>query len=228
MAIDFKKDYYKTLEVSKDATEAEIKKAYRRLSFKYHPDQNGGRDLELFSPLFDAYKVLSTPALRAQYDAGRFGTARVRTAPKPANDPRPNPGTTKVVKMAEYLYVLKKLYEQTFSNRRRIALQLVEKPFELLLSFVLKVKYDRDGDFSSKIHAMNADGSTGVWEGRKDEVFMSAETMQYCWHLQDKNILMRVFNPEAASLRKKAFNDCFDYRRDINEKPKHMYSEMGL
>lgn len=69
------KDYYKTLGVSKEATEAEIKKAYKKLAFKYHPDKNPGdkKAEEHFKEISEAYAVLSNKQKRAQYD--RFGSA---------------------------------------------------------------------------------------------------------------------------------------------------------
>jgi len=69
------KDYYKTLGVSKDATEADIKKAYKKLAFKYHPDKNPGdkKAEEHFKEISEAYAVLSDKQKRSQYD--RFGSA---------------------------------------------------------------------------------------------------------------------------------------------------------
>ncbi len=62
-------DYYQILGVSKNATQAEIKQAYRRLALKYHPDRGG--DSERFKKINEAYQVLSDPQKRATYD--QFG-----------------------------------------------------------------------------------------------------------------------------------------------------------
>ncbi|MBE6596617.1 MAG: molecular chaperone DnaJ [Ruminococcaceae bacterium] len=65
-----KRDYYEVLGVSKDADDAAIKKAYRALAKKYHPDMNpGDKDAEAnFKEVNEAYDVLSDPDKRAKYD----------------------------------------------------------------------------------------------------------------------------------------------------------------
>ncbi len=68
-------DLYKTLGVSKDATEQEIKKAYRKLALKYHPDRNPGNKEaeEKFKQVSSAYEILSDEKKRAMYD--QYGSA---------------------------------------------------------------------------------------------------------------------------------------------------------
>lgn len=70
-----KRDYYEVLGVNKNADEAEIKKAYRKLAIKYHPDKNpdDASAEEKFKEAAEAYEVLSNSEKRAQYD--RFGHA---------------------------------------------------------------------------------------------------------------------------------------------------------
>jgi len=72
-------DYYDTLGVSRDASDEEIKKAYRKLAMRYHPDRNDDPEAEEnFKRVTEAYEVLRDPEQRARYD--RFGEAGVKGA----------------------------------------------------------------------------------------------------------------------------------------------------
>ena len=70
-----KRDYYEILGVKKNATPEEIKKIYRKLALKYHPDRNSsdGDAEKKFKEINEAYQVLSSPEKRARYD--QFGSA---------------------------------------------------------------------------------------------------------------------------------------------------------
>jgi curved DNA-binding protein len=79
------KDYYKVMGVPRDATEAQIKQAYRRLARKYHPDVSKEKNAEArFKELGEAYEVLKSPEKRAAYD-------QLGQGPKPGQDFRPPP-----------------------------------------------------------------------------------------------------------------------------------------
>lgn len=67
-----RKDYYKILGIEKEATENEIKKAYRKLAIVHHPDKNPGdkEAEERFKDIGEAYETLSDPQKRAKYDSG--------------------------------------------------------------------------------------------------------------------------------------------------------------
>ena len=64
-------DYYKILELSKNASDKDIKKAYRKLAVQHHPDRNIGNEEEStikFREISEAYEVLSDEGLRRDYD----------------------------------------------------------------------------------------------------------------------------------------------------------------
>lgn len=78
------KDYYKILGVGEGAGSEEIKKAYRNLAFRYHPDRSQGNE-ELMKEVNEAYAVLSNPSKRKEYDSmrqayGSFARDRFRQA----------------------------------------------------------------------------------------------------------------------------------------------------
>ena len=79
------KDYYKVMGVARDATEAQIKQAYRKLARKYHPDVSKEPDAEArFKDVGEAYEVLRSPEKRAAYD-------QLGAGPRPGQDFRPPP-----------------------------------------------------------------------------------------------------------------------------------------
>ncbi len=79
------KDYYAILGVRPDATQEEIKQAYRKLALKYHPDRNRGNKEaeEKFKEINEAYQVLSDPKKRAQYDQMRAAYERWQRSGRP-------------------------------------------------------------------------------------------------------------------------------------------------
>lgn len=88
------KDFYKILGVSRDATETDIKKAYRKLARKHHPDQNHNDPVaeRTFKDVSEAYSVLSDPEERRQYDAVKAMGGGARFAAGGAGHPGANGG----------------------------------------------------------------------------------------------------------------------------------------
>jgi molecular chaperone DnaJ len=80
-----KKDYYSTLEVSRTASADEVKKSFRKLAMKFHPDKNPGdkKAEEKFKELTEAYEVISDPKKREMYDQYGFAGAQAGAGPGP-------------------------------------------------------------------------------------------------------------------------------------------------
>ena len=100
MSIWFRVDYYQVLGVNKDATDEEIRRAFRKLAMQYHPDRNPGREKwanEKFKEINKAYKVLSNPEKRAAYDAPVYAQPQITHEPyRPAqSDQKGFPGWAK-------------------------------------------------------------------------------------------------------------------------------------
>lgn len=81
-------DYYRTLGVQKDAAEADIKKAYRKLALQYHPDKNPGNKQaeEKFKQIAEAYATLSDAGKRRQYDMVKDAPPRPAPSQAHANE----------------------------------------------------------------------------------------------------------------------------------------------
>ena len=79
----FDKDFYAVLGVSKDASDAELKKTYRKLARQYHPDSNPGdaKAETRFKEISEAYSVLSDPQMRQEYDQIRAMGSGARFTP---------------------------------------------------------------------------------------------------------------------------------------------------
>ena len=100
MATTERRDYYEVLGISRDATLDDIKKAYRRMALKYHPDKNPGdaQAEEKFKEAAEAYGVLSDDEKRARYDRyghtglGGMGLCGIGSAHAPNLPQDPVPG----------------------------------------------------------------------------------------------------------------------------------------
>ncbi|MBN3288231.1 DJC30 protein, partial [Polyodon spathula] len=88
--------YYDILDVSPSATQAQIKTAYYKQSFVYHPDKNAGSEgaSVRFSEISEAYNVLGSIALRRKYDHGILSQADVQRADRPSPKDTPGPSST--------------------------------------------------------------------------------------------------------------------------------------
>lgn len=102
-----KRDYYEILGVARNASDAEIKKAYRSAALKYHPDRNSGDPMaaERFREAAAAYEVLSDPEKRRQYNQYGHDFEKRRRAPGYEETPPPSPPREPPSDIMEELYI---------------------------------------------------------------------------------------------------------------------------
>lgn len=117
------KDYYQILGISKKASEDEIKKAYRKLALKYHPDKNKSKGAEeKFKDIAEAYEVLSDKKKRDIYD--QFGEEGLKGQPPPGQSGADGSGAG-----PQYSYTFHGDPRQTFSQFFG-----TENPFDMFLN----------------------------------------------------------------------------------------------
>jgi curved DNA-binding protein CbpA len=107
------RDYYQLLEIPPDATAAQIKRAYRRLARKHHPDMNNGdpQAAERFKLITEAYEVLSDPNQRQNYD---------RTRPKAHSTEITTPGDDTSEAISVVLRVLETIWQAIRAHHPQI------------------------------------------------------------------------------------------------------------
>lgn len=118
MAVTFQ-DYYEILEIPRTASEDEIKKAFRKLARKYHPDVNpsDAQAEERFKKINEAYEVLSDPEKRKKYD--KFGPNwknGQEFQPPPGWDPQPSPGFRYTTTGGDYEGDFSEFFRQFFGT----------------------------------------------------------------------------------------------------------------
>ncbi|GAK59972.1 chaperone protein dnaJ [Candidatus Vecturithrix granuli] len=102
-----KRDYYAILGIAKNASDADIKKAYRQAALKYHPDRNPGNSTaaEKFREAAEAYEVLSDPEQRKLYDQYGHDFGKRRGAPQYEEPTPPPPPHHRPSEIMEELYI---------------------------------------------------------------------------------------------------------------------------
>ncbi len=117
MATQAKRDYYEVLGINKGSSEADIKKAFRKLARKYHPDVNPGDKTaeQRFKELNEAYEVLSDKDKRQQYD--QFGHAAFEQGFGGAGPGSQGPMASRAsaVRELSFIAVISRIYSVTSS-----------------------------------------------------------------------------------------------------------------
>ena len=164
-------DYYATLEVTPQASDEEIKRAYRKLALKYHPDRNQGNKTaeDKIREINAAYEVLGDPETRKSYERLRFGGHGWKSDFGEEPTETVNPGV--ILEAME-----KKLWEEgrvEIFRKLMQALPLVKQELaNIRKATVAKLGYDKFHEETVKIHAKHAIGEvvTPEMEERKERL----------------------------------------------------------
>ena len=167
----FHLDYYATLEVMPQASDEEIKRAYRKLALKYHPDRNQGNKTaeDKIREINAAYEVLGDPETRKSYERLRFGGHGRKSDFAEEPTETVNPGV--ILEAME-----KKLWEEgrlEIFRKLMQALSLVRQELaNIRKTTVAKLGYDKFHEETVKIHAKHAIGEvvTPEMEERKERL----------------------------------------------------------
>ena len=164
-------DYYATLEVTPQASDEEIKRAYRKLALKYHPDRNQGNKQaeEKIREINAAYEVLGDPETRKSYERLRFGGHGQKSDFAEEPTETANPGV--VLEAME-----KKLWEEGRLEIFRSLMQdlpMVKRELaDIRKTTVAKFGYEKFHEETVKMHATHAVGNivTPGMDERKDRL----------------------------------------------------------
>ena len=149
-------DYYTTLEVTPQASDEEIKRAYRKLALKYHPDRNQGNKNaeEKIREINAAYEVLGDPETRKSYERIRFG-GYGRKSDFPSAEPTETLDPGAILEAME-----KKLWDEgrlEIFRKLMNALPLVKKELaNIRKATVARLGYDKFHEETVKLHAKHA------------------------------------------------------------------------
>lgn len=164
-------DYYATLEVTPQASDEEIKRAYRKLALKYHPDRNQGNKNaeEKIREINAAYEVLGDPETRKSYERLRFGGYGRKSDFAEEPTETVNPGV--VLEAME-----KKLWEEGRVEIFRMLMNDLSRVKQELSNIreatIAKLGYDKFHEETVKIHAKHAIGEIVIpeMEERKERL----------------------------------------------------------
>jgi curved DNA-binding protein CbpA len=211
-------NYYDTLNLKPDCTPEDIKKAYRKLSIKFHPDKNDGDEYftDMFRKINDANEILSNTAKRADYD-WKLKNFNLNSNPQPEPKAEPNRNTTtphsnnrareRLIKLTEDYLAKKEIEEkklQEFQRANNIkvpqyltATHVLGGVLAMLIVLVIYVKTPNDNTIQAKPAVVEEpteydDSGEHLEKKREKQVLNTSETVDEDTETEETSIKPQV------------------------------------
>lgn len=128
------RNLYEILEIKRDASDAEIKKAYKKQALKYHPDQSGETSSEKFMEVHDAYEILGDKAKRTAYDLAN--SPKKPSAKKPSAKPKSQPNPQPQPQAKSYSFDPEELKKATSQSKEDGDMEVFNWSYQSFTMFI--------------------------------------------------------------------------------------------
>ena len=184
------KNHYETLGVNRTASTVEIKKRYRELVRKYHPDVSGDKtnSAKAFILITEAYKVLVDSAKRKTYDATLPSETPIFQPPTPSARPPHRPDVAKLIKDAEFAFIRKRFEQAKQLCRDAIKLDNRNARAHAILGDIYRAKHLNDQAINEYNYAVQLNPNDHNSQIKLEKLIDKVRPINFSWEEPDHTL----------------------------------------